>query len=135
MPNDSRQNITALKDGVLSSPPCEDVKRLSPCTHEEADTRLILHLAHAKEKSYKRFIIRTADTDVDVLAVSCIQFIEAEEIWIAFGTGRNFRYTKAHDIAKSLGAEKAHVLPLFQLVIAKARNTPGILGWRMMTLM
>ena len=63
----------------------------------------------------KRFtsVLLYEHTDVVVLAVSCIQFIEAEEIWIAFGTGRNFRYIAAHDIAKSLGAEKAYFLPVF----------------------
>ena len=48
-----------------------------------------------------------------MLAVLCIQFKEAEEIWIAFGTRRNFRYIAAHDIVKSFGAEKAYVLPVF----------------------
>ena len=77
---------------------------------------MILHLAPAEEKDYKRFITRTADTDVVVLEVSCIQFVEAEEIWIAFRTGRNFRYIAAHDVAKSLGAEKAYVLPVFHVL-------------------
>ena len=79
-----------------------------------------------------------------MFAVSCIQFIEAEEIWIAFGTGRNFRNAAVHDIAKSLGAEQTYVLPVYHAftgcatVLAfhsKGKETAWVLGWRMMALL
>ena len=58
-------------------------------------------------------MLRTVDTDVLVLAVSTVVFLEDTEIWVAFGTGKHLRYIPAHDIAKELGSEKARALPMF----------------------
>ena len=54
-------------------------------------------------KLQKKIIIRIADTDVVVLEVSVVEEIKVEELWVAFGTGKHFRYTAAHAIASSLG--------------------------------
>ena len=43
-------------------------------SHEEADTRLILHAAHAGNSGYSHVIIKSPDTDVAVLAAAhCAQ--------------------------------------------------------------
>ena len=47
-----------------------DTSRLSPCNHEEADTRMILHVADAIHEGYMKILLRTVDTDVVVLAVA-----------------------------------------------------------------
>ena len=39
--------------------------------------------------------------------------MENTQLWIAFGTGKHLRYIPAHEIATSLGAEKAQALPMF----------------------
>ena len=57
-------------------------------------------------------MIRTIDTDVVVLAVSKMQDIVVDELWIAFGTGKLFRYLAIHDIAAQLGPQKAKALPM-----------------------
>ena len=36
-----------------------------------------------------------------------------DELWLAFGTGKSFRYLAAHEIAAGLGPEKAQALPMF----------------------
>ena len=56
--------------GVLCSPADLCVARLAPCSQEEADTRLLLHVADAVQKGCKKVTIRTVDTDVVVLAVA-----------------------------------------------------------------
>ena len=54
--------------------------------------------------------IRTVDTDVVVRA----QELQAEyKLWLVFGTGQNFRYLAAHEMAAGLGRKKARALPLF----------------------
>ncbi|KAK4301549.1 hypothetical protein Pmani_026327 [Petrolisthes manimaculis] len=58
-------------------------------------------------------MLRTVDTDVVVLAVSTVVLLENTQLWIVFGTGKHLRYIPAHQIATSLSAEKAHVLPMF----------------------
>ena len=67
--NTDKQIITTLRNEVM----CNDSLQhpnLSPCSHEEADTRIILHLADAAMSGYDRIMIRTVDTDVVVLAIT-----------------------------------------------------------------
>ena len=44
---DGKQLVITDDGSVLSKPPLLDPDSLSPCTHEEADTRLLLHANHA----------------------------------------------------------------------------------------
>ena len=46
-----------------------DKGMLSPCTHEETDTRVMLHVLHSVHQGFENICIRTVDTDVVVLAV------------------------------------------------------------------
>ena len=41
-----------------------DVEYLQPCSHEEADTCILLHVAHCARQGLRKLIIRTIDTDV-----------------------------------------------------------------------
>ena len=90
-----------------------DISKLSPCTHEEADTRLLLHAAECSRQGFNRVMIRTVDTDVMVIAISTFQQLGISELWIAFGTGKNFRYVPIHDIVKELGPTRAGSLIAF----------------------
>ena len=56
--------------------------------------------------------IRTVDTDAVVLAVTSAQRLTAE-VWIAFGTGKCFRFIAAHEIARALGPDRCMALPMF----------------------
>ena len=58
-------------------------------------------------------MIRTVDTDVMIIAISMFQHLGISELWIAFGTGKNFRYVPIHDIVKKLGPTKARSLIAF----------------------
>ena len=55
----------------------------------------------------------SADTDVVVLAVAAK--ISIQELWVAFGTGKHFRYFQAHEI---LGPSKSQALPFFHAISA-----------------
>lgn len=90
---------------------------LSPCNHEEADTRIIVHIHDAIHCGYYKFLVVTVDSDVVCITVGYIgqrHELEDLEIWIAFGTGNNFRYIPTHEIAKSIGRYRARYLPLLQ---------------------
>ena len=113
---DEDNNELVVTDGeqVLCVPPQQDIHSLAPCSHEEADTRMLLHVAHAAQHGHSRILVRTVDTDVVVLAVMVAQRLPAEdEVWLAFGTGKSFRYLAAHQIAACLGPEKSCALPMF----------------------
>ena len=36
-----------------------------------------------------------------------------DELWLSFGTGKNFRYIAAHELAYKLGPDKVKALPVF----------------------
>ena len=87
---------------------------MPPCSHEEADSRMLLHVTHAAQHGRHQVLIRTVDTDVVVLAVFAITYLPAGcELWVAFGTSKSFRYMAANQIAVSLGPEMSCALPLF----------------------
>lgn len=75
---------------------------------------MLLHASHAANHGHHKILLKTVDTDVVVLAVSVAQGLQPEdELWLAFGTGKSFRYLAAHEIAAGLGPEKAQALPMF----------------------
>ena len=84
--------MTTFGESALCSQVQSDMQALIPCTHEEADTRMFIHVAHATHSGYKRIILRSCDSDVIVIAISCVQDLYFEELWIAFGSGKIFRY-------------------------------------------
>ena len=73
----------------------------------------------------KKIIIRIADPDVVVLAISVVEEIEVGGLWVAFGTGKHFSYTAAHATASSLGADKSRALPAFHAVTYCDLNYQG----------
>ena len=86
---------------------------MAPCSHEEADTRILLHLEDAVRHGNTRVSIRTVDTGVVVLTVASAQCLSLSELWIAFGTGKNFRFLACHKMARALGPNRCISLPLF----------------------
>jgi len=42
---------------VLSKPPLPDLCSVSPCTHEEADSRMLLHVAYSVRNGHKKIMI------------------------------------------------------------------------------
>lgn len=104
--------IITTQGSVALSNCAVDFSNLSPCTHEEADSRMMVHLSHAA-KDNKKIGIRTVDTDVVVLAVTAASHHPAHEVWIAMGTGKDFRHIPAHHIAQAIGPEKSCCLPMF----------------------
>ena len=90
------------------------VHTLSPCSPEEADSRMLLHVTHAAQHGHHHILIRTVDTDVVDLAVFAITYLPAGcELWLAFGTGKSFRYVAANQLAVNLRPEMSCALPIF----------------------
>ena len=66
------------------------------------------------KQGYIKVSIRTVDTDVVVLAVTAAERLSIDELWVAFGTGKSFRFLAAHEMAQALGPDKCRGLPAFQ---------------------
>ena len=52
-------------------------------------------------------------THVLVLAVAAASKLKIQELWVAFGAAKHFRYIPAHEIAASLGPTESQALPIF----------------------
>ena len=78
--------ITTQGTGVFCSNR-QDMSALALCTHEEADTRFLLHLQDAVQQEYSKVSIRTVDTDVVVMAIASANRLNISELWISFGGG------------------------------------------------
>jgi len=109
-----KQVITTLGDNVLINP-LQDSNTLSPCSHEEADSRMLLHVADAMHHGYRHIMIRTNDSDVVAISVSSFPSLTSiSELWIAIGTGNKYRYIPIHILAQQLGPDKCKALSVFQ---------------------
>jgi len=78
---------------------------------------MILHLADSVNKDFCtifnssvhiRFRLRCCG-----LAVAAAFMCDVQELWVAFRTGKKFRYIPAHEIASYLGPDKSQALPVF----------------------
>ena len=103
---------------VIAVPLCEDITSLTPCNHEEAGMSMMLHAAAAAMTcGHHRTRILTVGPDVVVLAVWVAQELHevVDELWLALGKGKNFRYIAAqeHERVACLGPEKSKSLPVF----------------------
>ena len=100
---DNKIIIATKENEVVSNSENINLSNLMPCNHEEADSRILLHMSDIADCSLRRVAIRTVDTDVVVLAISVFSTVSIDELWIAFGTGKSFRYIAVHEIARALG--------------------------------
>ena len=83
---EGKQMVTTFRQNALTSPIQSNVN-VSPCTHEEADTRIFIHVADATYQEYRKIIIRSNDSDVVVIAISCVQDLDLDELWVSDGIG------------------------------------------------
>ena len=105
--------ITTLGHKVLINP-LQDSNTLSPCSQEESDSRMLLHVADAMHHGFKCIMIRTNDSDVVAISIFCFPSLTSiNELWIAIGTGKNFRYLPIHIMSQQLGPDKCMALPFF----------------------
>jgi hypothetical protein len=94
------------------------------CRHEEADTRILLHVVHAVNSDISRIMVRTVDMDVVGLCIANVQLLNLDELWVAFGTGKNLRYIPTHSVAQSLGPDKCAAIHFFHAVTGCYTDRP-----------
>ena len=111
--NVSTSIIATAGDKVISNGFDVDFSNIMPCNHEEADTRLILHVFDWIKKGYKKITIVTVDTDVVVIALYHFYDLNIEELWIEYGTGQHKRWLPIHNYAHTLGEETCRALPFW----------------------
>ena len=99
---------------VLSSPDGQTIHEEAvpelTCTHEEADTRLLLHASHASNAGYADVVIKSPDTDVAVLACHFSWDIQAT-LFFRTGTKNRKRTIHINQIAAKQGRAVCQALP------------------------
>ncbi|GFS11780.1 ATP-binding cassette transporter sub-family A, partial [Elysia marginata] len=104
-----------MTDGTgVSFTPLSETSAIAPCNHEEANSSMMVHVTNAVHRGCKKIQIKRADTDLAVLIVSTISELGGGlELWVAFGTGKDFRLIAVHEIAESLGPMRCCALSKF----------------------
>ena len=110
-----RKVIISTEDEAIVSTQNDtsDGEYLQPCSHEEADTRILLHTAHCARQGLRKVILRTIDTDVVVLAIGYFLAFRLDELWVSFVGGTHFRQIAIHEIVKNVNEK---VLMFFHAV-------------------
>lgn len=90
---------------------------IADCDHEEADTRIVVHVHHALQEGAESILVRTVDTDVVVILVGkyhdLIGHSPTAEIWVAFGMGAHFSFISINRVCSNLGENRSRALPVF----------------------
>ena len=79
------------------------------CSHEEADTRLLLHAKHASDNGHQVVVVKSQDTDVAVLAFHFSHEITAR-LYLLTGRGSSLRMCDATATGAKLGADVCNAL-------------------------
>ena len=94
-----------------------DIMRFVEEVHEEADSRIAVHLAHMLDNQISKIIVRTGDTDVIIIILGFMsQFLfrnESTEIWVDFGTGHSRRVLDINQIYEHVGESISLAMPFF----------------------
>ena len=91
--------------------------KMSDSTHEEADSRLFLHIMEALEEGNNCIMIRTVDTDVVVICMGKFHDVLARypdfHLWIRFGTGNSVKTIYLNTVCATAGKDISRGLPFF----------------------
>lgn len=105
--------ITSGERVLSNQPGCT----MDKCDHEEADSRISLHVYDALRKGATSVLVRTVDTDVVVVLVGVyhrfVSWYPDLDLWVGFGAGRHFRYYHINSVCLELGEDKCQALPFF----------------------
>ena len=82
---------------------------MSDCSHEEADTRMLVHLRAALENGLTSFLVRTVDTDVIIILLGKYHGIKQVcshlNLWVRFGVGKAVKNIHINATFEHLGAK------------------------------
>ena len=79
-------------------------------THEEADTRLVLHAVHSR---FHTVVVSSRDTGVLLLLVSHFQRMQYQHLWMKSGTSTKWRYIPIDAVFNKLPSGSASWLLAF----------------------
>ncbi len=85
--------------------------------HEEADTKISLHVEDALKAGHKSIVVSTKDSDVVVILMglfpSLVALYPEADLWVGFGPRQHFRYYHINSLCEQWGDEISKALPYF----------------------
>ena len=91
-----------------------DLSTVAPCSQEEDDTRVFLHVQDMVSSGHSIVKVHIADTDIMVFRLAMFQMISGfQELWIEFDSENTKQYYPIHKLHSKLGAEKAKAMAFF----------------------
>ena len=110
--------IVTIENSDVKSNCNIDTKNLQLCNHEEADSRMVVHLIDASKRWVKRVLVATVDTDVVVVVLIYLFFFL--QVWSTVGwNGRrstHLRWLPIHTYAQLLTNEVCQGFPFLYAV-------------------
>lgn len=104
---------------------------MADCTHEEADTRVVVHILYAIQVDLmKTILVRTVDTNVLVILLGKFpglwEFQPELDLWLTFGMGRHFRYVSANSVCVVFGKQRCtYSMPWLDVTLHRASSGKG----------
>ena len=98
--------LLSTQDEVVLCNKQIDLSHVSKSDHEEADSRMILHLFDAAIHGHQKAYLRTVDSDVVVLCVHHFPNLERAgmiKLWVGFGKGKSYKDIPIHHVSNLLG--------------------------------
>ena len=86
--------VVSTKSEKAVSNVLTDLRQVDGSNHEEADTRMFVHVKDGCSRGYRNLTIVTVDTDVVVIALFHYFSFDLDKLWIEFGVGKNKRYLR-----------------------------------------
>ena len=80
--------MSTENENVVTSRAVLEISSMTPCSMDEADERIFVHVKHYS-REHAQIMIKTADSDVAVIAIANFhQLVPLNELWIEFGSGK-----------------------------------------------
>ena len=101
------KQIVITRDNLAFSNSSELNKtQLAPCNHEEADTRIFVHVKNLASQDHEVITVVKVDTDIVVIAISCFDGLAStglKQLSLEFGVVVNKRWIPIHSLAAVFG--------------------------------
>ena len=110
---EGKQLFLTCEGNVLSN----TAASMDDSDHEEADSRMMLHVQHALTQGMNRIKILTNDTDVIIIALGVYHVLRSkyvfDDIVVEFALQKKHRTISLKAVAESLGEPRCKALPFF----------------------
>jgi len=130
----ARNKVIVTKEDDAVSTQTINMEELVPCSHEEADTRIIVHARHAVRHGSKAIMIKASDTDVLVIAVSLLPYVQQsglQQLWVSSAARMRMqtRGSRIFNVMQNIDSYLMKTLSLYSLCSCWRPQSTGMKHW------